>query len=1162
MKRKFWDYLSLAILLSQPVLAPLAQVMSEEQETIPSNKEITTLGTLEKVEETTETVDSSRIKEEINGDTTSNSESQEVVNDDEKSGSTESTEKTLPDSSKDTASSATESSAEMKEASNRSVSLDAWMPDKNLQNEVAKGLNKTVDMITQEDMVNLKQLDFSSFAKDTVVDFTGLEYASNLQALYTTSIIATNVPQITMAENATLFTRPNVLAHILPKGSFSNIHIGNYDAYLTAQELIGVGQYLSGWVTDYLTVYASSMTDFSKLELSPEHHQNSQLSIMTQEKILLEPMLVKDGQSDVLYKDRMMVDTQGNALLSSLSNKKYSYSIRGIDKNGYSFPLYENDGFELTEEGIQFKNIPANVDYLSITSLVPNRLSTERAASTGTIQYLVNYQVPVKYVNTAEDVTVKYHDENGQTLAPNVTLSGYVGDPFTTEEKDISGYTLKEIQGDRIGIFSDVAQEVVYVYERSDAAPVTVKYEDTEGNELATPTVLNGKVGLPYESEAKAIPGWYVSQTPTNANGTYSETAQEVVYVYERSDAAPVTVKYEDTEGNELATPTVMNGKVGLPYTSEAETINGWYVSQTPTNANGTYSETAQEVVYVYERSNAAPVTVKYEDTEGNELAAPTVMNGKVGLPYTSEAETINGWYVSQTPTNANGTYSENAQEVIYVYERSDAAPVTVKYEDTEGNQLSTSTILNGKVGLPYTSEAKTINGWYVSQTPTNANGTYSETAQEVVYVYERSDAAPVTVKYEDTEGNELATPTVMNGKVGLPYTSEAKAIPGWYVSQMPENANGTYSETAQEVIYVYERSDAAPVTVKYEDTEGNELATPTVMNGKVGLPYESESKAINGWYVSQTPTNANGTYSETAQEVVYVYERSDAAPVTVKYEDKKRNQLSAPTVLSGKIGLPYESEAKAIPGWFVAQTPSNATGTFSETAQEVIYVYERSDAAPVTVKYEDTEGNQLSAPTVLSGKIGLPYTSKAKAIPGWYVSQMPTNANGTYSENAQEVTYVYERSDAALVIVRYEDMEGNQLAEPTILNGKVGLSYESNAKEISGWRVSKTPKNAKGTFSDAVQEVIYVYSADKENEPGEDSGEDTPESENKTPKEENGNSSGNNSKQKNTQTKSKNTLPATGEQLTGQRIMGFLGVITVLFSFVVILRRKRKTEN
>jgi hypothetical protein len=658
MKRKFWGYLSLAILLSQPVLAPLAQVMAEEQETIPSNKEITTLGTLEKVEETTETVASSRI-EEFNGDTTSNSESQEVFNDDEKNGSTERTEKKLPDSSEDTASLATESSAKMKEAfSDRSVPLDAWMPDKNLQNEVAKGLNKTVDTITQEDMANLKQLDFSSLVKDTVVDFTGLEYASNLQALYTTSIIAANVPKITMADNATLFTRPNVLAQIFPKGSFSNIHIGNYDAYLTAQELIGVGQYLSGWVTDYLTVYASSMTDFSKLELSAEHHQNSQLSIMTQEKILLESMLVKDGQSDVLYKDHMMVDTQGNALLSSLSNKKYSYSIRGVDKNGYIFPLYENDGFELTEEGIQFKHIPANVDYLSITSLVPNRLSTERVASTGTIQYLVNYQLPVKYVNTAEDVTVKYVDESKKTLLPDVTLSGVVGEPYTTQEEPIAGYTLKEIQGDKTGTFSDTPQEVVYVYERSDAAPVTVKYEDTEGNQLTEPTILSGKVGLPYESKSESISGWYVAQTPDNAKGIFSDTAQEVVYVYERSDAAPVTVKYEDTEGNQLAEPTILNGKVGLPYESEAKELSGWTVSQIPSNAKGMFSTTAQEVIYVYgaekenkpeddsgadtpESENKTPEEEK-EDKSGNKdnqmnTQTNTQTNGKSKLPATGE---------------------------------------------------------------------------------------------------------------------------------------------------------------------------------------------------------------------------------------------------------------------------------------------------------------------------------------------------------------------------------------------------------------------------------------------------------------------------------------------------------------------------------------------
>ncbi|WP_369670671.1 MucBP domain-containing protein, partial [Enterococcus lactis] len=72
---------------------------------------------------------------------------------------------------------------------------------------------------------------------------------------------------------------------------------------------------------------------------------------------------------------------------------------------------------------------------------------------------------------------------------------------------------------------------------------------------------------------------------------------------------------------------------------------------------------------------------------------------------------------------------------------------------------------------------------------------------------------------------------------------------------------------------------------------------------------------------------------------------------------------LADPTILSGKVGMPYASEAREIPGWHVVESPSNASGTFSEEAQEVVYVYERSDAAAVTVKYQDTEGNQLADP-------------------------------------------------------------------------------------------------------------------------------------------------------------------------------------------------------
>ncbi|WP_276414386.1 MucBP domain-containing protein, partial [Lactococcus petauri] len=69
---------------------------------------------------------------------------------------------------------------------------------------------------------------------------------------------------------------------------------------------------------------------------------------------------------------------------------------------------------------------------------------------------------------------------------------------------------------------------------------------------------------------------------------------------------------------------------------------------------------------------------------------------------------------------------------------------------------------------------------------------------------------------------------------------------------------------------YVYERTDAAPVTVKYQDEDGNDLSPADTLNGKIGLPYESQAKSINGWALKTTPSNASGTFTDKPQEVIY----------------------------------------------------------------------------------------------------------------------------------------------------------------------------------------------------------------------------------------------------------------------------------------------------
>lgn len=97
-----------------------------------------------------------------------------------------------------------------------------------------------------------------------------------------------------------------------------------------------------------------------------------------------------------------------------------------------------------------------------------------------------------------------------------------------------------------------------------NAGPVTLKYQDEDGNELASSETLNGKVGLPYESTAKSIDGWVLKETPANANGTFTEEAQEVVYVYTKTKPTKLT---ENSTGSK--SDTIKDKGRILPQTGE-----------------------------------------------------------------------------------------------------------------------------------------------------------------------------------------------------------------------------------------------------------------------------------------------------------------------------------------------------------------------------------------------------------------------------------------------------------------------------------------------------------------------------------------------------------------------------------------------------------------
>ncbi|EPA8844871.1 MucBP domain-containing protein [Listeria monocytogenes] len=481
-----------------------------------------------------------------------------------------------------------------------------------------------------------------------------------------------------------------------------------------------------------------------------------------------------------------------------------------LDIDGKKMPVSSiSDGGTVSADNktVSFSNLP-----IGTKTVTYNATFTATSAKGVPLSYSLKVSQPITVSEkTDSSVNVFYKDENGNELATSETISGKSGENYQTTEKTITNYKLKEIEGQASGQFGDSDTTVTYVYEKADGAPVTVKYIDGDGNELATSDTLNGKIDAPYQSTAKSITGWTVKTTPTNANGVFTNANQTVTYVYEKANGAPVTVKYVDGAGNELATFDTLNGKIDAPYQSTAKSLSGWTVKTTPANANGVFTDTNQTVTYVYEKADSAPVTVKYLDGDGNELATPDTLNGKIDAPYQSTAKSLSGWTVKTTPANANGVFTDTNQTVTYVYEKADGAPVTVKYLDSDGNELATPDTLNGKIDAPYQATAKSLSGWVVKTTPANANGVFTDTNQTVTYVYEKADGAPVTVKYVDVDGNELATPDTLNGKLDTSYAATAKNLSGWKLTATPTNAKGVFTTDAQTVTFVYAKQEDDP---------------------------------------------------------------------------------------------------------------------------------------------------------------------------------------------------------------------------------------------------------------------------------------------------------------------------------------------------------------
>ncbi|EPM8374110.1 MucBP domain-containing protein [Listeria monocytogenes] len=309
-------------------------------------------------------------------------------------------------------------------------------------------------------------------------------------------------------------------------------------------------------------------------------------------------------------------------------------------------------------------------------------------------------------------------------------------------------------------------------------------------------------------------------------------------------------------------------------------TGNGYITIKSTLSTNSNPFAKVRVPITVTPPVKGGDVTVQYKDTTGAVLADSTTLSGNVGENYTTTAKTIDGYSLTTTPTNANGTFSTNPQTVTYTYTKDPIAqPVTVNYIDTDGKTIAPTETLSGNIGENYTTTAKKIQGYTLTTTPANAKGTFSTEAQIINYIYEKNPdlAQPITVDYRSSTGQKISKSEVLTGNIGESYSTQPKTIAGYTLTTTPPNAKGTFTTNAQTVTYVYTpiAISALPVTVNYLDENGKEIADSVVLNGRVGEAYNTLAKEIDGYTLIKTPTNANGVFTAEAQSIDYIYRKN-----------------------------------------------------------------------------------------------------------------------------------------------------------------------------------------------------------------------------------------------------------------------------------------------
>ena len=669
-------------------------------------------------------------------------------------------------------------------------------------------------------------------------------------------------------------------------------------------------------------------------------------------------------------------------------------------------------------------------------------------------------------------VTTKYVDKTTGTQISQTNRTYAQGADYTTERKNISGYTFVEDTGNTSGTVGDTNIEVIYYYKKSTGKVLTRYLDVVTGGEIASANTQTGLEGEAYQAPVAEVDRYVLEVTPDNATGTYSSGQIVVTYKYRKKSY--VTTVYKDIVNNkEIYDRNVQDLKQGDNYTTTAKFVTGYTQVSDSGNTTGNVGAADITVTYNYKKNSEAVRTRFVDVVTGKEIADFEVQTGLEGEDYTTSPKDVNNYVLEITPENANGKFATSEIEVVYKYRKN--LNVVTRYVDAvSGEDIIdpvTEKVLEERIYQ--TDGSKTFEGYTKTGDSGNTSGTVGPNNIEVIYYYKKN-SNPVYTKFVDVCSKaEIATKTSQTGLEGENYTTAPITIDGYVLEVTPENANGQFATEDIDVVYEY-RKQVNVITKFVDEVDGTEIYKAEEKTYLQEDEYTTEPMEFEGYSLTNDSGNTAGEVGPDTITVTYYYKKHSAFVYTNHIDVSTKETIAESTTQSGLESLPYETEPIVIDGYVLEVTPDNATGNF--TVEEINVNYEYRKQSDVITKHVDVNsGEEIAEADVTTYLEGDSYSTAAVNVAGYVLTNTPDNHQGTVEREDVEVTYEYKKISQG-IIVKYVDKVNNTILDTKVYEGNERDSVDLIQQEFDGYTLTERPDIDVAEMTVDVQEFVFYY--------------------------------------------------------------------------------------